>query len=104
MPHSSATAAGVNKELNLNTIYYYTIYQVILLPFQPFFWYFDIPVTCRSLFLKKWKYTTEKQTYFYFMYRLNFLYHIADIVDYNIFLDLAMKNRKESPCTTNNTL
>ena len=59
--------------------------------FSAFFlqWYFDIPEDVPLPFFLKWKYTIEKQTYFYIMYRLNVLYHIADIVDYNIFLDLC---------------
>ena len=88
----SAGQLGQPEGIKLkHNIISFTIYQVYTSAFSAFFlqWYFDIPEDVPLPFFLKWKYTIEKQTYFYIMYRLNVLYHIADIVDYNIFLDLC---------------
>ena len=79
--HSAGQPEGIKLKHNIIS---FTIYQVYTSAFSAFFlqWYFDIPEDVPLPFFLKWKYTIEKPTYFYIMYRLNVLYHIADIVDY----------------------
>ncbi len=77
-------AKASQNGLNLNTILLVLLSIRSISAFSVFFlqWYFDIPEDVPLPFFLKWKYTIEKPTYLYIMYRLNVLYHIADIVDY----------------------